>query len=51
MAYFVLANTNLNTTNWVQIGNATGHAFTGNFSFTDTNAASFLMRFYRFLLP
>ena len=48
--YTVQANTNLNTTNWVFIGTSTGN-FNGAIRFTDTNAPSFPMRFYRFLLP
>jgi fibronectin-binding autotransporter adhesin len=48
--YEVQANANLNTTNWILIGTATGN-FNGAFSFIDTNAPVFPMRFYRFLLP
>jgi fibronectin-binding autotransporter adhesin len=48
--YDVQANANLNTTNWVLIGTALAN-FNGAFSFVDTNAPSFPMRFYRFLLP
>jgi hypothetical protein len=46
--YAVQANTNLNTTNWVLIGSTTAAA-NGAFSFVDTNAPNFAMRFYRFL--
>lgn len=48
--YTVQANTNLNTTNWVLIGTSTADAG-GHFSFVDTNAPNFAMRFYRFLIP
>lgn len=48
--YDVQANADLNTTNWVLIGTALAN-FNGAFSFVDTNAPSFPMRFYRFLLP
>lgn len=48
--YDVQANANLNTTNWLLIGTALAN-FNGAFSFVDTNAPSFSMRFYRFLLP
>lgn len=48
--YDVQANANLTTTNWLVIGSVTGD-FNGAFSFIDTNAPSFPMRFYRFLLP
>jgi autotransporter-associated beta strand protein len=45
--YDILANTNLLTTNWIAI--ATVQANPGGvISFTDTNAANFRMRFYRF---
>ena len=44
------ANANLNTTNWLVIGTALAN-FNGAFTFVDTNAPSFPMRFYRFLLP
>jgi fibronectin-binding autotransporter adhesin len=49
--YNVLANTNLNTTNWVFIGTANPSPVTGNMQFTDTNAPNFQMRFYQFVLP
>jgi len=49
VAYFILANTNLNTTNWINIGSTTGD-WNGGINFTDTNAASFPTRFYRFQL-
>jgi fibronectin-binding autotransporter adhesin len=48
--YGVQANTNLSTTNWITIGSATADA-SGRFSFVDTNAPNFSVRFYRFLIP
>ena len=42
--YTIQASTNL--LQWTNIGNATGDV-SGNFKFTDTNAANFLRRFYR----
>lgn len=50
VTYAVQANADLNTTNWVPIGTATGN-FNGAFTFIDTNAPSFPVRFYRCLLP
>lgn len=48
--YTIQANSNLNTTNWTVIGTAPANG-SGAFSFTDTNAPSFPMRFYRALSP
>jgi fibronectin-binding autotransporter adhesin len=48
--YHVFANANLNTIDWVFIGTALS-APNGQIQFTDTNAVSFPMRFYQFLLP
>jgi len=48
--YSIQANTNLAVTNWALIGNATANG-SGIFSFTDTNAPSLPMRFYRVLFP
>lgn len=45
--YFVEANTDLNTTNWVNIGSVMG-SWNGGIMFTDTNAPDFSQRFYRF---
>ena len=46
----VQANADLNTTNWVTIGTATGN-FNGALQFIDASQARFAKRFYRFLLP
>jgi hypothetical protein len=48
--YFVQANTNIATTNWVTIGNITADG-NGTLFFTDTNAVSQHSRFYRFVAP
>ena len=48
--YAVLANTNLNTTNWVNIGSATANS-SGTIQFTDTNAKDHPRRFYRLTNP
>ena len=45
--YFIEANGDLNTTNWVNLGSVLGD-WNGGISFTDTNAPNFLQRFYRF---
>jgi autotransporter-associated beta strand protein len=50
MPYSVQANANLNTTNWIIIGATTADA-AGKFSFIDTNAPNFPIRFYRFVIP
>jgi hypothetical protein len=42
--YTIQASTNFSQ--WTNIGNATGD-ISGNFNFTDTNAANFIRRFYR----
>lgn len=47
--YFIEANTNLATTNWITLGSVTG-GWNGGISFTDTNAPNFPQRFYRFKL-
>jgi fibronectin-binding autotransporter adhesin len=47
--YFIEANTNLASTNWITLGSVPG-AWDGGISFTDTNAPSFPQRFYRFRL-
>lgn len=47
--YFIEANTNLSTTNWITIGSSLG-AWDGTVYFTDTNAPSMTQRFYRFRL-
>ena len=49
--YTVLANTNLSTTNWIAIGTAMASPVNGTMQFTDSDAASFPIRFYRFLMP
>ena len=43
-------NTNIATTNWLTIGSTQANG-SGVFSFTDTNAPSFPMRFYGVLSP
>jgi hypothetical protein len=48
--YAVWANTNLNTTNWIQIGTVTGSS-SGAITFTDTDAPLHPIRFYQFVLP
>jgi autotransporter-associated beta strand protein len=50
LIYVIQANTNLATTNWLTIGNVQANS-NGVFSFTDTSAPSFPMRFYRVLSP
>jgi len=47
--YEVQANSNLTTTNWVNIGSVVAD-WNGVISFTDTNAPNFSQRFYRFKL-
>ena len=44
------ANTNLATTNWVDIGSVTANGV-GTIQFTDPNASKFPQRFYRFSFP
>ena len=46
--YFIEANDNLSTTNWVNVGSVMPN-FNGDISFTDTNAPSLPQRFYRFM--
>jgi hypothetical protein len=48
--YTIQANSNLSTTNWIVLGTAPANG-SGVFSFTDTNAPSFPMRFYRAVSP
>ncbi|HSY17018.1 MAG TPA: autotransporter-associated beta strand repeat-containing protein [Candidatus Acidoferrales bacterium] len=50
VTYTVSANTNLLTTNWVNIGTATANGL-GVFQFTDPGAINYLVRFYRFSWP
>jgi len=51
LTYTIQAATNLNPTiNWTNLGVAPANA-TGIFSFTDTNAPLFPMRFYRAVSP
>ena len=49
-AYEVQANSDLNTNDWVKLGNAVAD-WNGAISFVDPDAAQFQMRFYRFVLP
>lgn len=50
VTYTVLANTNLATTNWVNIGTATANG-SGYFFFYDSNVLSFPQRFYQIQPP
>jgi predicted outer membrane repeat protein len=50
LTHTIQANSNLNTTNWTSIGTAPADG-SGVFSFTDTNAPLFPMRFYRAVSP
>jgi hypothetical protein len=50
LTYTVWANTNLTTTNWLDIGPATASS-AGGLQFTDLAATNFPMRFYRFSWP
>ncbi len=50
LTYTIQANSNLATTNWLSIGTASANG-SGVFSFTDTSAPSFPIRFYRVLSP
>jgi len=50
VTYTVQANTNLATTNWVNIGAVTGGS-SGVFSFNVTNVVSFPQRFFRIQTP
>jgi len=46
--YLVQANTNLATTNWIQIATVPADQ-NGSVSFVDTNASNYSARFYRFI--
>jgi fibronectin-binding autotransporter adhesin len=46
--YTVQANTNLNTTNWIDLSSIVAEPQTGALSFTDQDAPNHPMRFYRF---
>ena len=48
--YSILANTNLATTNWVDIGTASANG-SGYFLFYDSNVLSFPQRFYQIQPP
>ena len=50
VTYTVSANTNLLTTNWLNIGTAAANGG-GVFHFTDPNARNYPLRFYRFSWP
>lgn len=50
LAYTVWANTNVTTTNWLNLGTATANV-AGVLQFTDLTATNFPMRFYRFSWP
>jgi hypothetical protein len=50
VAYTIQANTNLSTTNWLNIGIATA-GNSGIFLFNDTNVLTFPQRFFRVLTP
>jgi len=50
LTYTIQANTNLSTTNWVNIGTAPANGL-GLFFFSDTNASSYPQRFFRTLAP
>jgi hypothetical protein len=50
VTYHVQANTNLATTNWVILGPVTANNL-GALIFTDSQAAAFAERFYRFVYP
>ena len=50
VTYTIQANTNLATTNWVNIGTAPADS-SGFFFFNDTNVLSFPLRFFRVLTP
>ncbi len=50
LTYVIQASTNLATTNWLTIGSTQANG-SGVFSFTDTSAPSFPMRYYRVLSP
>jgi hypothetical protein len=48
--YHVQANTNLTTTNWINLGPVTADSL-GALVFTDSQAALYAERFYRFVYP
>jgi hypothetical protein len=48
--YTILANTNLDTTNWVDIGAASANG-SGSFLFYDSNVLSYPQRFYMIQIP
>ncbi len=48
--YTIMANTNLATTDWLNVGNAVADA-NGALQFTDTNAPNFRQRFYQLRQP
>src|SRR5439155_23009400 len=50
LTYTIQATTNLNTTNWIDIGTAPVNG-SGVFSLSDTNAPLFRTRFYRAFSP
>jgi autotransporter-associated beta strand protein len=50
VGYIVLANTDLGTTNWVNIGTANADP-NGAITFVDPNAPNFQQRFYRLMAP
>lgn len=50
VVYSVQASTNLSSTNWTTIGSATA-GILGALQFTDTQAANYPVRFYRFSYP
>jgi autotransporter-associated beta strand protein len=50
-SYRVLANTNLSTSNWIDIGSVSSGDESGALEFIDNDASNFPMRFYRFVLP
>jgi autotransporter-associated beta strand protein len=50
LTYTIQANTNLTSTNWLVIGSALANG-AGSFTFSDTNAPAFSLRFYRAFSP
>jgi hypothetical protein len=50
LTYIIEANTDLTTTNWLNIGSANADQ-NGAISFTDPNAVNYSQRFYRFVAP
>jgi fibronectin-binding autotransporter adhesin len=49
--YQVQANTNLASTNWINLGTTVAQPPSGAFQFTDVNATNYTIRFYRFVAP